>query len=197
LYEVGVHRPTPHVREDFGPLILIGGLIVAALVMYLFRPDPTSVRVTLPAGTVLAEPQRRLLAVIVDFVPAAVLSLVILGESAASLMYFPMMGRNLDDMLPFLLAVGLTVAHSTAMELATGRTLGKWFMDCRVVSVSGERARAWQVLVRNAMKIITLIIPPLALFVFMNPFRQRLGDLAARTIVVVDLPPAEDGRPGA
>jgi len=24
-----------------------------------------------------------------------------------------------------------------------------------------------------------------------------LGDLAARTIVVVDLPPAEDGRPGA
>jgi uncharacterized RDD family membrane protein YckC len=85
---------------------------------------------------------------------------------------------------PVLLVVGLYVAHTLATETFTGMTLGKRILGLRVVSHDGSAANVWQALLRNAVKPVELMAWPLLLFILLNPGRQRMGDLAARTAVV-------------
>ena len=56
----------------------------------------------------------------------------------------------------------------------------------KVVPVGDTKLRFWQVLVRNILKLVVLIMPPLVIFVLLNPYRQHLADIVARTIVVVE-----------
>lgn len=179
-------------REDFGSLVFIGGLLLAALVMFLFRPDPTKMRVTLPPGTRLAEPMRRLAAMVIDLAPCALLVRTIMEAPLAELVRSPLVTRDPSDAAPALLMIAICVVYTTIAELIWSRTLGKWFMECYVVSVDGTKPKAVQILVRNAMRGIALVVPPLVLFVLMNPYRQRLGDMAARTVVVNDPEPNEE-----
>ena len=73
-----------------------------------------------------------------------------------------------------------------------GTSLGKRLFGLHAVTTDGRPPRPWQVIVRNLFKVVTLIVPPLAIFVLFNPTRQRLGDVAARTIVVKTVAPKSD-----
>ncbi len=171
-------------NEDFTPLVLIGSFLTAILVMFLFRPDPTAYQVVLPDGAKIADPRIRLSAILIDLLPAAILTMFLLRVDASELFRWPLFGRVIGESTPALLMIVLCVLHTTISELIISTTLGKALMGCRVVSISGERPKFSQIIVRNIMKWIALIVPPLALFVLLNPYRQRLGDLAARTVVV-------------
>lgn len=83
-----------------------------------------------------------------------------------------------------------------------GQTLGKRAMSIRVLTIHGQPIRPWQAVLRNvlravdAMPLIPIILfsfeIPLPLFVVgliaasLNDRFQRLGDMAAGTMVVVD-----------
>ena len=84
--------------------------------------------------------------------------------------------------------VGVTIAHSTLAELFTARTLGKKLLGITVVSADGTRPPARSVLIRNAFKGLTLLLPPIAVVAVINPHLQGIGDLLAATVVVGEGP---------
>jgi uncharacterized RDD family membrane protein YckC len=81
-------------------------------------------------------------------------------------------------------AIGL--AYYIVMEATSGATLGKRAMGLKVVKEDGG-AMDWQAsIVRNVMRIIDAFLFYLvaAITVWVTKKKQRLGDLAAHTLVV-------------
>jgi uncharacterized RDD family membrane protein YckC len=79
------------------------------------------------------------------------------------------------------------------MELLTGRTVGKVLTGTRLLAETGTRPASWQILVRNALRLLELV-PQfwiLGLLVLLSRNRQRLGDIFARTLVVRRAGPLE------
>ena len=76
-----------------------------------------------------------------------------------------------------------------------GRTPGKRFLKLRVMSVHGGPAPASAIVLRNLLRVVdslpTLFLPFLGgLVMFLNRRSQRIGDLAAGTVVVRERPEA-------
>ena len=95
--------------------------------------------------------------------------------------------------LPAVIALGASVAfyilHTAVLELLTRRSVGKWLMGLRAISVDGKRATAIQIVLRNGLRVIDLLVFPLAI-ALLSPQRQRSADIAAGTMVVLDKDPA-------
>ena len=84
------------------------------------------------------------------------------------------------------IALGVYVVHTTIAEWLTGRSLGKMACGLKVVSLDGSRPTFGQVALRNFLRVIDagLGFLPLLLVPF-SPLRQRVGDAAAGTLVVI------------
>lgn len=138
-------------------------------------------RGTRPAGKV------RIYAAMIDLAPAVAISMVTFGIANPIAIVSQWMNHpdEWQSLAPGLLVIGLFVTHTTLTELFTGATLGKLMFGVRVVSMTGLSPNVWQVLARNSFKVIELMPPFLLLVVpFVNRFRQRLGDMVSRTLVV-------------
>jgi uncharacterized RDD family membrane protein YckC len=164
------------------PLLLLLG-VTALLAIFVFKPRAAGATVALPAGSTVLPPLPRLMAVVVDLAVAALVALVVFRCRPVELLWWPLWTADLAASAPFLTMIGLTVAHSTLSELASARTLGKKLVGARVVGSDGARPGAGAIILRNAIKMIVLVIPVLAVFAILNPHMQGLGDQAARTVV--------------
>ncbi|MGI8977689.1 MAG: RDD family protein [Pirellulaceae bacterium] len=68
-----------------------------------------------------------------------------------------------------------------------GQTPGKWLLGLRTLTYDGQPISALQAIMRNLLRAADLLMPLLGLVVMMfNRRFQRLGDLVAGTIVVVE-----------
>jgi uncharacterized RDD family membrane protein YckC len=82
---------------------------------------------------------------------------------------------------------GLVLLYYLALEKAIGQTLGKLVLGLQVVRADGSRPSVWAVALRTLLRIVDWL--PFLYFVgFITMMatgrrRQRLGDLAAKTIV--------------
>ncbi|NOG54580.1 MAG: RDD family protein [Planctomycetes bacterium] len=180
-----VEPPTPLATDWFRPLILIAGLLLAGIVMFIFRPERRTGTLTLPPGVSLAEPQVRFLALVVDLALCALPALFVTGGSPSDLIRTPLLATSWSQVVPALAMYLLCCGYSMIMEWMSGRTVGKALFSLKVATMAGKRPSLLQCMVRSLMKFIVLLIPPLILFVMMNPLRQRLGDQAARTVVLL------------
>jgi membrane protease YdiL (CAAX protease family)/uncharacterized RDD family membrane protein YckC len=79
-------------------------------------------------------------------------------------------------------------------ESRWGRTFGKLVLDLRVVGEDGRRVSWNRSLVRNLLRLPDLVLAPL--LIPLSDRRQRLGDRAAHTIVVMDEPSTPSPAPG-
>jgi uncharacterized RDD family membrane protein YckC len=102
-----------------------------------------------------------------------------------------MQPTNLENVAQLAMGLGLFVGHTTLTEMIAGTSIGKYIFGLRVVDHSGERPRAWQILVRNAFKVVELIPPPMfpLPLLLLLPARDtlnrpRVGDIFAQTLVV-------------
>jgi len=88
--------------------------------------------------------------------------------------------------ISLLLFIVLWLYYPAFEWLRRGQTLGKRFQGIRVVRTNGQPAGLAPVMVRNLVRIVDVILLPfLALISMVVTTRgQRLGDLAAGTIVV-------------
>jgi uncharacterized RDD family membrane protein YckC len=104
------------------------------------------------------------------------------------------MDLSSPEALSFAIGIALYFLHITLSEVLTGgRTLGKWLAGTRVMTLSGTAPTASQLLGRNALRIIDLLIAGVPLLsVYQSPLRQRVGDMMAGTIVCLATPPAVD-----
>lgn len=95
-------------------------------------------------------------------------------------------GRVLTGM-PALLLMLATAAFWILPEWLLGSTMGKWACDLRVTTMNGGSISFSQSLKRNILRLLDFFPFYLTGFVTarLSPSRQRLGDLWAKTIVVV------------
>ncbi len=139
----------------------------------------------------LAGPVSRLLAWLVDvFCVSAVVSLV-----AAPLRLLSLISPDLSYALGLVSAFLLQIGYSMALEwFWRGQTIGKRLLRLRVIDVEGLKLQPQQVVLRNLLRPLDqLPILYLAgvIAMLVSPKSQRLGDLAANTVVTRTAPVAE------
>jgi uncharacterized RDD family membrane protein YckC len=129
----------------------------------------------------------RIVATLIDFVLFFVLFIIMsvqLGDSSAR-----DSGNGFSVSLngaPFILYILLVLGYSFLLEWLRGQTLGKMLMGLRVVAVEGELT-AQKVFIRTALRIVDALpfFYVLGFIVMVTSARkQRLGDMAAGTVVV-------------
>lgn len=115
---------------------------------------------------------RRLVAAVLDYASVAALSLALLPAGGLA---------------SFLTAIIVFVAYPAIAEALFGRTVWKALLGLRVESVDGSRISPAQAFVRNLLRIVD-VLPGFyglgGLVVLTFGHGQRIGDLAARTVVV-------------
>ena len=149
---------------------------------------PEGIEFALPLGG----PFSRMLALSIDLGIIAMLGGV-LQQVLAPLLVF---GQDIAQAVQVVLFFALSLVYGMLTEwLWRGQTVGKRMLRLRVVDARGLRLEPNQVIVRNLMRFVDGL-PALYLVggiaCVASPYRQRLGDFAAGTVVVRML---ERGRP--
>ena len=124
---------------------------------------------------------RRAVAVIIDSILLMVVAYLIAAVTGGTTTE----GFNISG-APAFLWFAIALAYFIVMEKTSGATLGKRAMSLKVVKQGGE-ALDWQAsIVRNILRIIDGFCFYLvgAIVIWVSKSKQRLGDMAAHTIVV-------------
>ncbi len=148
----------------------------------------SALQIRTPEGIVFAQllagPVTRFLAWFIDLLCIIVL-LIILGQI---LFLLALVSVNLAGALYTLGYFGISVGYGIACEWHwRGQTLGKRLFRLRVVDADGLRLQFNQIVTRNLLRFVDAL--PACYFVggaacWLNSRCQRLGDLAANTIVI-------------
>lgn len=134
---------------------------------------------------------RRLLAGTIDSVPVIAAGvMLIVWEKRAELAGEPFFTAR--SQVALLAGLAAYLLHTAVSEVAFGRTIGKVVCGLRVVGLQGERPTVGALLTRNVLRLIDLSMMffPLVLVLY-SPLRQRAGDVAAGTLVVLNKPRTE------
>jgi len=147
---------------------------------------PEGIEFSLP----LAGPVSRMLALLIDIAAIGTVGSV-LRQALAPLNVF---GEDFAQALGTVLFFAIFVAYAALTEwFWRGQTLGKRLLNLRVVDARGLRLEPSQVIVRSLMRFVDGL-PALYLVggvaCVLSRHRQRLGDLAAGTVVVRTPKPA-------
>ncbi len=182
----------PEPRAD--PTIVVAAAVAVAMIYLLVmaRRNPQANLPKLPEGMVPAGILPRALAGAVDLAAPAALVLISLGvrrpgpviEMMVKWVSWPSPDATWADILPGVAILGLYLLHTGVAEWLAMRSLGKWLLGCRVVEQHGADPALWQILVRNLFKAVELVAPLLLILPLLSLYRQRLGDLVGRTVVV-------------
>jgi uncharacterized RDD family membrane protein YckC len=132
----------------------------------------------------LAGPLSRFLAWLIDFGIILAATSVLSNLTRALGGISPDFGRALGILIYFLLSVGYAIAFEWGLR---GQTLGKRILRLRVVDAHGLRLQFHQVVIRNLLRAVDQL--PLfycfgGMACLFSPRFQRLGDIAASTVVV-------------
>jgi uncharacterized RDD family membrane protein YckC len=91
-----------------------------------------------------------------------------------------------------LVCLGISFLYYAVLEWIFGWTIGKRILGLKVTGADGGRLTLRGALLRSAVRLLDAEALPMALAgmasLLMTKRRQRLGDLVAGTIVVLDLP---------
>jgi uncharacterized RDD family membrane protein YckC len=141
---------------------------------------PEGVTFSLP----LAGPVVRTVALLIDFAVCMVLQKVVkmfVGALTA-------VGDDSSTAAGILMQFIIMFGYATICELLfNGQTLGKRVLSLRVMDERGLRLRPGQVLIRNLLRMVDMLPYAYAvggIFCLLSSRCQRLGDLAAGTVVV-------------
>ncbi|MGA7413341.1 MAG: RDD family protein [Bryobacteraceae bacterium] len=154
---------------------------------------PAQLRIMLPEGVAislqLAGPATRMMAFMVD-------SSIIAAASSLALKTTDLVRFFSEDLAAALYILGfflLYIGYGIGCEYFwKGQTLGKWMLGLRVMDMTGLELQFSQVVIRNLLRIFDQL-PACGLVggvaMLVSKHRQRLGDLAAGTVVVRDRRP--------
>ncbi len=135
---------------------------------------------------ILAPFSLRLWAGFVDALPVLAADFYIVAHSPSNQSVSDMF-RSSQGIGLLLIATAIYFVHTLVSELLTQRTLGKLIFGLRTVDTAGDRPRTLAIVVRNLIRVVEismLLLPMLA--ILFTPLRQRLGDLASNTVVVLN-----------
>ena len=174
-------------------LILI---VLVLLTVPLLRPFIESAPVD-PAEDLRPMPLfARAAALVIDFIPGAVIAVIIFPVSPADL-FDAFRVFELTSGPPALVAIVVTGVQSTLVEVFFGRSVGKMIVGGSVASLDDSRPLRLQLIIRGLVKTVVLMAPLVALLVLLDPLSRGLPELISRTVVVSrrgsgSTPPASD-----
>lgn len=174
-------------------LIQILALITAMIMMVMFyRRSPEQSPLDLPEHLVLASFSRRLIAGIIDLTPGFVLASMLYDISVNDTILYAWPGNGVEKafaaMRPGFVVIGVTLLHTTIMEFILARSIGKILMGLYVADLNGKPAPPLPCFGRAISRAFELFAPLMILVAVISPARQRLGDILARTTVVMQKP---------
>ena len=149
---------------------------------------PSILNISTPEGVTfslpLAGPVTRAVAMLVDFAVGLAIN-KIMSQVISAISFVSMdAGAATGILMQFVVMFG----YATICELLfNGQTIGKRLLSIRVMDERGLRLRPGQVLIRNLLRFVDVLPYAYAvggIFSVLSPRNQRLGDLAAGTIVV-------------
>lgn len=130
--------------------------------------------------------QRRAVAIVIDYFLFAMFYSMLLVQFGTKTVASD--GRQAFELQGYLAIVPVIVWMLTfpVMESFEGQTLGKRIMGLKVVKIDGSRYRGLDALKRRLADWLDFALLGLPALITANntPYRQRLGDLWARTCVV-------------
>ncbi len=201
FYRGPSRKPAPLSTDDLRLLVVLLIAFMGSILVVLLRPIPDGKEPVLPEGASLAEPSRRALAGLVDLAIAATITLkafdISLDQLTSISHWMSMPGI---EIVLSIFIVGFVL--STMGEAMIGRSLGKLFSGCEVISLlkvkgdegdEDEQATFRQILVRNAVK---WLVPPIGLSILFDSGLRHRGDMLAGTAVVVWAPEEDDEADG-
>ena len=184
----------PVVTTPRVPVILltpwIGGdavlLIMAALAAVRQKnlPAPDSKPNQRDPQPALAPIGVRFVAGMVDLAPMLAVAAIFHPANASS----PLANVDPDSFAElFSFALATYLLHTLIAELICGQSLGKIIFGLRVLKMDGTAPTRAQIVSRNLLRVadIPLILPLVVLLI--TPLHQRVGDLAAGTVVAADI----------
>lgn len=174
-------------------------LIIATAILFS-RRETLAQPATLPRGWMIAPIWKRLAATILDMLPAAIFMMPWLFSVLDGLDLLENQQKLIESAKDpeFAIAV-LPVSYAMCAlygvwcfiwEASIGTTPGKRLFGCRVASLDGQPLVVRQIFVRNLIRVVICamdMVGPLTtlmVMIMVSKNRQRLGDLAARTIVI-------------
>ena len=168
------------------PVILALSLIFFSFILLvIWKRDEKSNQLNLPPDQLICDTSRRFIAALIDFIPCLWISMAIYGVTATQIGdLWQMKIQEWHQLAPVALTVAIYTTHTLICELLTKRTLGKWLLHLKVHSISGENPSIKQILTRNFFKIFELFAYFLLLIAILTPYRQRIGDIVAKTVVL-------------
>jgi len=162
----------------------IAGLVLLTVTMLLtFRQRPAMPDDVLKSAPFRVAPLgRRIAAGVIDASPA-IAGMVYMGQRIAEL---EIGVPTVAAMVPYVVGVVVYLIHVTISEAITGRSFGKFLFGMRVVNYDGSKVRVDRILLRNVLRLVDLMFYAPLLLILLTPMRQRIGDLAAKTLVVME-----------
>lgn len=163
----------------------IAGLLLLTITMLLtFRQRPALREEVLKGAAFRVAPfGRRLAAGFIDAVPHLA-GVVFMLDSAQNAQQLGFAGASALALGGYFVGLGIYLLHVTLAEALWGRSFGKMLFGLRVLNYDGTRVSVDRILLRNFLRLVDLLFYAPLLLIFLTPMRQRIGDLAARTIVV-------------
>lgn len=210
---LSLRRPDAEFTSDWrDSLSLAMALMILTVVMWTRRQQLTG-EIILPQGFIPSAVWRRLMATVLDFAPAALILTPWAIKAVPELSQIADI-QSLRDRIdePGMQEKLMPVQTATFIvyglwcmiwELIINTTPGKYLFGCRVLSVSGEKPLAKQIVVRNVVRALMVGIGPpgwiitLMMMGMLSRNRQRVGDLMAGTVVVEEGMPEEEQPPPA
>lgn len=134
----------------------------------------------------LASFARRFGAGILDLLPTFIAAMLTVSSVSQPVTTYEQAMRIVNDPAirgTMQIATGFYLLHTTLGELFFGRSIGKFIFGLKVVNLHGERPSPLAIIIRNFCRIfeVPLFLP----LILILPLRQRIGDLAGGTIVVM------------
>lgn len=173
--------------------IQIAAFASAMIIMMLFyKRAPRAEQLDLPDRVVLASFGRRLLAGVIDLLPGFWVAGMLYEHTTFEqiIQLWPGNGlpKTLPAMRPGLVVIAVTLLHTSIFEFITARSIGKMATGLYVADLSGKPAPPGPALLRAVSRVFDLFAPLILILAVVSPARQRLGDILARTLVVMRLP---------
>ena len=132
---------------------------------------------------------RRFLAALIDLAPMMIVSTFLrmsspMPESLADAINE--VYQSPDSFMYMGISTAVYIAYTALSEAFFGRTPGKMLLGLYVVRLDGLKASIGALLLRNILRVLDMWLSIFALvLIFFLPLRQRVGDLAAGTMVVI------------
>lgn len=165
-------------------IVLVLVVTVASISAFVLAKWRGEGPLDLPEHWHVLGPFGRALALMIDMIPAGLITMLFTQCSFQELINSPIAVPRLDLAFPYLMMTGLTMLHSGLWELMHGTSLGKSILNARVADEHGKRLSTRATLVRLAFKTVVLCVPILVFPTIVSRRGQGLPERASGAIVI-------------